>query len=151
MALPNIYKQNKGFTIIEIIMVMALLAVVLSFGFVIDLKNFQNNNFQTEESKVISILEKARSSAMANISDTSHGVCYDASIDSYVIFKGINCTKIDSVRIPANATITENPGTTFPTFVFARLSGNTTAGTIHLTDGITSADITINNEGTINW
>ncbi len=138
---------NKGFTLIEILVVVAVITVIIAFGSVIDLNAFKTDTLSGEESRIISILQKARSRSMANMYNTTHGVCYIAP--DYVIFQGSTCASGDS--IPANTNIASNPGSTFPTFVFSRLTGNTTAGTIHITDGINSKDITINNEGTINW
>ncbi len=139
--------MNKGFSLIEIIVVIGVVAVVIGFGVVTDLSAFRRDTFQTEEAKIVSILQKARSRAMSNIYDTNHGVCYIAP--NYVIFKGNTCTTGDS--IPANTDISSNGGTLFPAIVFNRLSGTTTGATIHITDGIKSDDIMINNEGTINW
>ncbi|HEV7701961.1 MAG TPA: GspH/FimT family pseudopilin [Candidatus Paceibacterota bacterium] len=115
----------------------------------IDFSSFTKNSFEGEEAKIVSILERARSSAMANIFDRAHGVCYDSAQHNYVIFKGNSCTSTNSELIPANTSVSENTGTVFPAFVFSRLTGNTTAGTIHITDGVKSADIVINAEGAI--
>ncbi|MDE2399788.1 MAG: prepilin-type N-terminal cleavage/methylation domain-containing protein [Patescibacteria group bacterium] len=144
-------KYQKGFTLIEILVVIAILIVVISFGMLVDFSSFTSSTFQGEEAKIVSVLERARSHAMANMFNTTSGVCYDATTHSYVIFQGSVCTSTGSELIPANTNIAENPSTTFPTFVFSRLTGNTTGGIIHITDGSKSADITLNNEGTINW
>ena len=164
MASRNIYNQNsyvncqgltltinRGFTLIEIIIVMAIMIFVVGFGLTVDFSSFTTNTLKGEESKIVSVLERARSHAMANMFDINYGVCYDRDAQNYLIFKGGTCTTIESEFIPANINIAQNSGTSFPTFVFDRLTGDTTAGTIHITDGIQSADIIINNEGTINW
>ncbi len=147
MALHSTYNQNKGFTLIEILVVIGIMTFILGFGVVTNLSVFKTDTFQTEEAKIVSLLQKARSRAMSNQYDTNHGICYIAP--NYIIFKGNTCTAGDA--IPASVAIASNAGTTFPTVVFNRLSGTTTGTTIHITDGVKSADITINNEGTINW
>ena len=139
--------MNKGFSLIEIIVVIGVVALVIGFGVVTDLGAFRQDTFLTEEAKIVSILQKARSRAMANLYDTNHGVCYIAP--DYVIFQGSSCAAGDS--IPANIAIASHASTIFPTIVFTRLSGATTGATIHITDGTKSDDIIINNEGTINW
>ena len=143
-----IYK--KGFTLIEIIVVIAILVVVISFGMIVDFSSFSSSTFQNEESKIIALLQKARSRSMSNMFNTTHGVCYIPP--DYVIFRGNTCVAGES--IPANTNIASNSSTSFPAVIFSQLTGNTTSATdiiIHLTDGIKGADITINNEGTINW
>jgi prepilin-type N-terminal cleavage/methylation domain-containing protein len=152
MALPNIYKQNnkKGFTLIEIVIVLTIFCLITSFGLVIDLNTFKTNTFSNEESKVVSILAKARSRAMTNYYNSAHGVCYLAP--NYIIFRDGVCDGSGTDEtILANVNIASSPATIFPTFIFSRLTGNTTGATIHITDGIKNTDIIINDEGTINW
>ena len=132
---------------IEILVVVAILIVIISFGTLVDFSAFTSDTFQGEEAKIVSILERARSRAMANMFDSNHGVCYIAP--NYVIFQGSTCVAGES--IPANDNIASHADTIFPTVVFNRLTGNTGGATIHITDGIKVEDITINNEGTINW
>ncbi|MBP6883686.1 MAG: prepilin-type N-terminal cleavage/methylation domain-containing protein [Candidatus Pacebacteria bacterium] len=145
--------NNRGFTFIEILVVLALLTVVLGFGSFVDLSAFRTDTFRAEEYTITAILEKARSRAMANINETPHGVCYIAP--NYVIFEGSNCTAMGSELIPANQNIASLSDfanmSKFPKFVFTQLSGRTTGATIAITDGIKNTSIAINNEGTINW
>ncbi len=143
--MKNLNTRKKGFALFEIILVIAVLAIILSLGMTVDLSSFRRDTFLTEQWKLASILQRARSRAMSNMFDTNHGVCYTPP--DYIIFKGDDYT--DGESAPANTNIT----ITFPSspIVFDRLTGKTTGATIHLTDGIKSADITINNEGTIDW
>lgn len=163
MGLLNTYNQNKlpqcqgltlalGFTLIEIIVVVAIFVAVISFAMIIDLNVFKGDTFLSEQSTIVNVLSRARSKAMANMDDTNYGVCYvDAN---YIIFRGDNCQSGEN--IPANINIISNPKTTspFPVVVFSRLSGNLIINNeiiIHIEDGIKKADIKINNEGAINW
>lgn len=151
--------RNKGFTLIEIIIVVAVLTIILSFGMTIDLNTFRGDTFLVEQSKIVSVLERARSHAMANMFNTDYGVCYFAP--DYVIFRDGTCDKSSTDEsIPANVNISENSTTTFPpTIVFEQLTGNlkpqlippNSEINITISDGIKSANITINNEGAINW
>ncbi|OGI60834.1 hypothetical protein A2814_03420 [Candidatus Nomurabacteria bacterium RIFCSPHIGHO2_01_FULL_38_19] len=150
--MKSLYKNQSrgGFTLIEIIVVIGILIVIISFGIIVDFSSLTFGTFQTEESKIISVLERARSRSMANMFDTTHGVCYLAP--NYVIFRG-TCIVGASTNelILANTNIAENSGTIFPTLVFDRLTGNTTEDIIIITDGVKTKEITINNEGAINW
>ncbi len=143
----------KGFSLIEIIVVMAIIGIIMSIGLMFDFNSFKGYYFRSERATLVSILERARSRAMNNYYGTSHGVCFISP--NYIIFKGSTCTSgsPDNELIPANQKIytSSNFSSTFPTIVFSQLTGTTTGGTIHITDGLRSGDITINNEGTINW
>lgn len=137
---------------VEILVVIGILVFVISFGAVIDLGAFTSNSLQGEQSRVVSILSRARSRAMANMFESSYGVCYSGG--HYIIFRNsrTTCLPTDStdetVIASSNISASFNPNAPV---IFSRLSGNTTASTINLTDGTKSASITINNEGRINW
>ncbi len=94
-------KYREGFTLIEIIIVVAILAVIIAFGMTVDFNSFLGDTFLTEQAKIVSILERARSHAMANMYESNYGVCYTAP--NYIVFKGSTCTAGES--IPANTNI----------------------------------------------
>ena len=142
--------HQKGFTLIEILVVIAVIGVIISFGMAIDLNTFGSDTFRAEQSTIVSVLERARSRSMSNAFDSAHGVCYIAP--DYIIFRNGTCAiSATSESIRANTNIAGNPSTILPTIVFSRLTGNTISTTFHITNGIKSADIIINDEGTINW
>ncbi len=146
-------------TIIEILIVIAVIGMIITFGSFINVNVFSSDTFRTEEYTIVSILEKARSRSMANMYDTSHGVCYIAP--NYVIFREADGHCVNGVSsnelIPANANIASyssfSSSAKFPIINFTRLSGDVGTAPIDilLTDGTKSAHILINNEGTITW
>ena len=138
-------KNSKGFTLIEIVATLAVIGVILYFGMTIDLGVFRRDVFLSEELKIISILERARSRAMNNMHDADHGVCFDSP--NYIIFRGSVCTAGETITANTNITVT------FPSspIIFERLTGNTDGHSISITDGLKSAKILINNEGAIIW
>ena len=146
---------QKGFTLIEIIIVIAILTVIISFGMIVDFSSFSSSTFQNEESKIIALLQKARSRSMSNMFNATHGVCYDNVGFKYKIFKGnIGDSSPDKIEANGNIAISSSPAIFLCNssgIVFSQLTGNTTGVTVHITDGIKGADIIINNEGTINW
>ncbi|MEK7642421.1 MAG: type II secretion system protein [Patescibacteria group bacterium] len=153
--------KNRGLTLIEIIVVIAIFGLIIVFGLTLDLSSFKRSTFHSEQRILVSVLEKARSRSLNNMFGSVHGFCYIAP--NYVIFRDrVTClpTSTTDEIVPANINIASNLGTTFPIeIVFAQLTGKlvpqlTPANNelvIHITDGIKSADIKINNEGTINW
>ena len=143
----------KGFSLIEILVVMSIIGAIMSLGLLFDFNSFRGYYFRSERSTIVSVLERARSRSMNNYFGSTHGVCFISP--NYIIFKGNSCNtgNPDNELIPANQNIftSSDFATTFPTLVFSQLAGTTTGGTIHLTDGLRSGDIIINNEGAINW
>lgn len=141
----------KGFTLIEIIIVVGIFTLIIAFASTIDLSAFRRDLFRAEQSTIVSALEKARSRSMTNLFESAHGVCFITP--NYIIFRANDglCDKNapSNELIPANTNIT----VTFsqPNIIFSQLAGTTTDATIHITDGTKSADININYEGTINW
>ena len=148
--------MKRGFSLIEILVVIGVMGAIFTFGMVINMNAFTENTLQNEESKLISALERARSHAMANMFQSSFAICYISS--NYIISYDNACDGFGSDEIiPANTNIAKasNFSTIFPTIIFTRLSGIVSIPpppiTIIITDGNKSTNITINNEGAINW
>lgn len=147
----------KGFTFIEILVVIAIFSMIVGLGLFMSMSTFRGTIHRSEAATIIGILEKARSRAMNNINQASWGVCYVAP--NYVIVK--NPT---GVCPPAPSSVTDsfvaNPGVAaasdftnnFPAAAFAQLTGNTTSVSFTIKeDGRPDTTVTLNNEGTIDW
>jgi prepilin-type N-terminal cleavage/methylation domain-containing protein len=141
----------RGFTLIEILTSVAILSVILGLGLFMSMDSYRAYLSRSERDTVVSLLERARSRAMANVHQTTWGMCYVAP--NYIIFRGSTC-------VPGAATNEEtpaNPGaviaglTSASPVVFAQLSGATAAATVTVTEGPRVSTITINHEGTIIW
>lgn len=144
------FKTNTGLTLIETLVVLSIVVILISFSATIDLNSFKQDNLREEEKKIVAVLERARSRAMANFKDDSHGVC--KINDDYVLFKGNVCTATDSDIIPAATSL----AITFPTkIVFERLSGNLISAApleeVIITSDLKTERVEINEEGRINW
>ena len=139
---------QKGFSLIEIFVVIAILGIILAFGMTINLSAFTTGTLQGEESKIVSIFGRARSHAMANMFQSPFTVCYVST--NYVISYDGTCNGSGTDEtIPANTnlTITLTPYN----ITFNQLTGNTGGATVDISDGTKVLHIIINNEGTINW
>lgn len=144
----NNCSEQSGFTAIEIIIAIGLLALLTGLGLFLSFDFYRGYSFRYEERMLISMLQKARSMAINNIEQMPHGVRFET--DHYIFFRG----SAYDIHDPQNATIPFGTGVTATgtvQFIFQQLSGNTSTGTIRLTDGTKNADITINNEGAIIW
>jgi prepilin-type N-terminal cleavage/methylation domain-containing protein len=140
---------NLGFTLVEVIVVIGILSVLASFGGLITMDFYRSYAFNAERDTVIAILQKARSQSLANINNSAHGAHFGSG--QYVIFQGSVYNSASSLNqnIPAGVGMTVSGPTDI---VFAQLSGDVNpGGSLTLTDGKRSAEITINSEGRIDW
>ncbi len=153
MALPRILRpNNKGFTLIEIVIVIAILAVIFSFGLFISFDFYKSYSFGSEKNVIVSILQKARNQSLNNINQLPHGVHFEASPSlTYTIFEGASFSSSSPNNIPIgasyNVTIADLPFDV----IFAQLSATSTNRIITVTSNGKSYDITINSEGRIDW
>ncbi len=65
---------SAGFTLAEIIMVVALVTAVFAVGAFTNVNMFTRQISMSEESALLGVLQKARSRAMNNIGANTHGV-----------------------------------------------------------------------------
>lgn len=142
--------MKNGFTLVEIVIVMAILAVVLGFGYFVGFDFYKNYALHSEKDLLVSILRKARSQALNNVGAAPHGV-YIGS-DSYIIFYGSSFAARNSQY---DEDIRKAPGISssgLDEVVFQQLSAFSTAsGAIALSNNRNSFFIDINYEGRINW
>lgn len=142
----------RGFTIVEIIIVLAIVASLAAIGLTVGIDSYQRFLFRSDLHATSSLLQKARSSAINNIGETSHGVYFDDIGGHFILFRGLSYATRNAsfdLSVEKSKTITLTPP--LLEIVFSPLSGTTTGGTLTLTDGAKNATIQINNEGGINW
>lgn len=150
MSLPRTYIRNqKGFTLVEILVVMAILASLLSMGLFFDFAFYRHTSFGTDVDTFTAVLRRARAKAINNIDASEHGVY--VSVDKFILFEGSSYP-----TATATEEISRNTGMTFSGIpvngiVFSRLSGDSGfEGDITITGFEKTKVITINNEGLIN-
>jgi Tfp pilus assembly protein FimT len=146
----NQKKDNFGFTLFEILVVMGILIILISLGLFISNDFYKGYNLRLERNTVVSILQKARNQSMSNIGQLNHGVY--VSGDSFTIFQGPSYA---ARNISLDQIISSSPSITHSginEIIFSQLSGQSSAsGTITLNNGISSITIDVNYEGAISW
>jgi len=154
----HIYVYKSGFTLVEILVVLALVVVVGKFALMISFDTYRDSSYHADRAYLIAALQHARALSVDNVcegNDCESGVPHGVSIqsDEYVIFQGVSYAardpSLDEV-IGADPTIVR---TGLIEVVFAPGSGDVSSpGYFTLTDasGHTST-VTIGNYGQIFW
>lgn len=150
---------RPAFTLIEILVVTGIFVLLAGLGLFMTLDAFRATSHRSERDTIVSILEKARSRAMANIDQIKWGVCYTSP--NYVIFQGGACTTGDKILANSAVANASNFAGTFPVVIFDQLTGKLVPQLSPATNELTvtvkeqgrpiDEVISINNEGRINW
>ena len=149
--------SNKGFTLIEVLVVLGILTVVGSFSIIMGVDSYRGQLFRSDRDVLITALQHARSQAVGNICLGSgctggkpHGVYI--SPDTYVMFQGTSYAARD---VAVDAVLDATPSVIqsgITEVVFKQLSGDVlTTGDIILTEENHVSTITIGSEGQIIW
>lgn len=67
-------RGGDGFTLVEILVTVAIFAVLINLGLLIGLDDYRAYAFRQQRDTIISELRQARARAMNNIDQTSHSV-----------------------------------------------------------------------------
>jgi Tfp pilus assembly protein FimT len=143
----------RAFTLFEVLVVLALITGVVGVA-VFSLDTYATYNRTTEQARVVSALQAARTRAMNSVEGLPSGVMlYPSSYNGYIIFSGTSYdTRVSTFDefIPATYPLLPTAWSA-RAVVFAPLSGITTPATIVLTDPHTgrSSTTTITYDGYI--
>lgn len=144
------FKNDAGFTLVEIIVVMGLTTLILGIGTFFAFDNFQRYLFRKERDTAVVALMRARSRAMNNFAETPYGLHIDS--DQFVLFRAAayDSGAATNEMIPGSSIISKTGDTDI---IFTQLSGNPVSGekSITLSGGMSNVTIVINNEGRIDW
>lgn len=148
--------HQQGFTLIELVIVIAMVGVITSFSVVISLGSLSKSTLSQERDLFVTLLlHSTRAASIANIEGTSHGVYIDDINHQFVLFNGTTY----SSGAPSNRVIPYNSNTISVsnsggnTIIFEQLSGSVTtgAGMITMTNGGSNQSIIIRDVGQIDW
>lgn len=147
---------SKGFSLLEILVTTAIFAALAGLGLFVSMDVYRGVSFRSERDVVVSLLQRARSRALANINQSPHGLCYDDVSRSYVIFRGATYVAGASTNelLPTNNKVSFSG---FPLcssgtgVVFTQLSATTTGANIAVIQNARTESVTVNSEGLIVW
>lgn len=151
------YSLERGFTFIELLIVVALMGSVIAFGAVMSMRSIARSSVIEERDLFVSLLlSGARAHAMANVGESAHGIHIDSGNQEYVLFTGTSYNPSDPdnrVTPFTNDDITITNSSGGEDIIFDALSGNVSegAGTISILGNGIEQQIIITEVGQINW
>lgn len=140
----------KGLTLSEILIVIAIIAILISFTLPLGLDFYRNQQLETQSQGVIQALRRAQLKAMSVEDDSRFGVYL--TNDNYTLFKGSSYLTRDVVfdevfDLPIIITVSG-----LREIVFSKLEGKpNVTGNIILSGDSDSRTININEMGRINY
>ena len=144
------HRSLTGFTLVEVILVLALFGALLGIGLPIGVDSYKSYLLTAETRTLVSFLRRAQNFSLANTREASHGLFIDSS--RFVLFQGSsyagrNAT-YDEVYLRSSVVTVSST----PEIVFTPLSGiPMSSTTITLSNGLSSQAITVNAGGAFLW
>lgn len=138
---------SDGVTLIEIIVVIAIAGILLGAGIPLTWDFYLQSELRAERANAIAYLRAARTRALSNKGESTHGVAVAGS--NFVIFEGASYAGRNVSRdqlFPRSPGITVT-GTT--EIVFAQLSGRSASSTMLLASPAGGAAVRVNTEGLV--
>ncbi len=161
MQLHSTFHQDRsrGFTLLEVMITIALMSVLLGLGLVLSMDVYRGTLYRSTRQTLISSLTTARGRSLSNLFQSTHGVCYGAP--DFIIFRGTTY----SASSPYNETVPGNPAVTLTStggffscgngtgIVFSQLAATSSnTGTITVSEsGHADETVSVNSLGTIIW
>lgn len=117
--------KQKGFSIIEILVVLALMTVLISITLVAFVSSRKNESLKSDTETVVQILQQARSQTISSKNASSYGVNFATS--SLTLFPGTTYSSSNSANLVTALTKNTTISTTLPggtsALVFNRITG----------------------------
>lgn len=148
MKLRRPLAGNLGFTLVEVVVVIAITTALAGLGLWASMGLYRSYALNAEEDIVASLLARARAYAMHNVGQSAHGLYFGSG--EYVLFRGSSYALRNIQYDESTPVAYAITSTGLSEVVFAPLTGEANpAGDIVLTDQRRSVIITVNNEGRI--
>ncbi len=142
-------KTKRGFTLIEILITIAITSIILGAGLLITTGAYQGAILQDQFNLFLSLLEKVRNEAVNNVDNEPHGIRVEE--DRYVLFGGSYYDPVDlenEIVIRADHIPLIGP----TEIIFQNLSGETASDTQFLLSlNGAQRKISVDKSGRLNW
>ena len=154
-------KKSNGFTILDLIITIAIFSIILSTVFVSLANFFNSNSLELMGTEMIHVIRKARSNSVNNLNDSNWGVYFnnaDPENPDFIFFKGLSYESrdmdFDEIHELENSIIYQSIvlSGSGNEIVFEKNTGNAlNIGTIEITQSNNTFIISINEIGKIEY
>lgn len=148
----------RGFSLIEVMVVMTILTLLAGVGLVMNMDDFRSYMFRDERNVLVAALQKARSQAVNNVcigSSCTDGLPHGVHIapGQYTIFQGASFVPGSSANLKIDGNANMSVICTTPEVIFGQLSGQVgTDWNVVLADAYGhTTTISVNKEGRIEY
>lgn len=155
----GVSKKGAGFTLVEILIAVAILLILLAMGLFLSLDLLKSRLFAADEDMFVSILHRARSRSLSNVNQHEHGV--KLASGSFILFQGPGPNLTYATRVASRDeqfSINQTLVVSWPApseVVFDQLTGQVHSsfltGNITMTGPQKTATVSFNPEGRIDW
>ncbi len=144
------YKKNKGFSLVEILIVLGIFTVLASVSILGYLNFTAHSNLEISTVGLVESIRFAQSSSQAGVGDSKWGV--QISLDQVTIFKGDSYTTRDSSFDQIMGLSSKVIASGLSEIVFEKLMGSTVnTGVITLSNNSGLKNISINEKGILTY
>jgi len=150
MVYKKFRKNKKGFSLIEIIIVLAIFVLISSVGLFFSFDHLRSQNFVSETRLLVRLLENVRQKSLMNENQNPHGLFLWEN--SFVLFEGkkFNLDSETNLFFDRNLAIDIETNFSESQIIFKNISGGLdTSGNFLLSDGVRNREISVNQEGSI--
>ena len=142
--------MTRGFSLLEVIIVMALLAIVFSLGALFSTSAIARANALSERDLFVSLLTATRAKALANIDESPQSLYIDTN--DFVTYEGTTYSAGNATNRRISK-VSKAGISGQQTFTFAQLSGDALSGigTTTIDGGAQKYTVNINTVGRIDW
>jgi len=153
------FTRRRGFTLIELILVVGVFSIVFSSGTIVFGSLIQRNSLNYHGNQLVQLLREARTNAIVQKRDSAWGLYFDHSASShgYTLFKGESYAGRDLVfdlivELPGVIAISQLDLGGSDELVFSKSDGIPSAsGTLSLMAENKIYSITVNNLGLVDF
>lgn len=142
--------MEKGFTVVELMIVLGIFAVLFAVGLPIGLDAYRNYLLNSETINLVSFLRRAQSLSFSNRNSSAHGLYLTP--DKFIVFEGLNYLSRNASQDQEFYRSTSVQISGPQEIVFSSLSGNPNiSGELILGNLLNVQKIEINEQGVISW
>jgi len=148
MTRTKVSNGVKGFTLLELMLVVALGTVITALTVPVGIRFFQTQSLDESVDTLLSNLRRAEAQAMFQKNDSAFGIKF--LTDSYVLFQGNSYASRIQSEDESFALASGVTASGIEEVVFAKLTGSpSVTGTIAIASGSDSLSLNLNSQGKV--